>query len=155
MFRRRPIRAVTGGRYRIDLAPAERQLLEVLPPQLTTLLGEPGADGLQRLFPPAYHESTDDERQEEYRRLMQDDLVERHRDALETLARTSTAKEVSAAELDAWVRALNSLRLVLGTRLDVSEQETPGELTDLDHQIYYLLGYLQECAVEALTDRRR
>ncbi|MDQ2754533.1 MAG: DUF2017 domain-containing protein [Actinomycetota bacterium] len=151
MFRRRPIRALSRGRYRIDLAPAERQLLEILAPQLTQLLSEPSDDGLQRLFPPAYHEPADAERQVEYRRLMQEDLVERHRHSLDLLVRTAQATELSSEELETWLRSINALRLVLGTRLDVSEEDTPDDDLDIDHQIYYLLGYLQECAIDALT----
>jgi len=122
----------------------------MLPAQLAEMLDEPGADGMQRLFPPAYHEAGDQQRQEEYRRLMQEDLVTRHREALEVLASTAGTKHVTAEQLDAWLRAINALRLVLGTRLDVSEEDVPDEEMDVDHQVYYLLGFLQECAVEAL-----
>jgi hypothetical protein len=57
-------------------------------------------------------------------------------------------------ELDAWLRALNDLRLVLGTRLDVTEDTflEPVDRRDPDAQalaVYAYLGWLQEQVVEA------
>ena len=148
---RRPIRRTRSGRYALNLSADERTLLSTLAPQLRTLLSDPDAPGLRRLFPPAYGEDVDADKQEEYARLMQEDLVERHGGALEVLERTASADELSAEELDAWARALNHLRLVIGTTLDVSEDDDPRTRDDAEHQVYYHLGYLQEWVVEALS----
>ena len=45
----------------------------------------------------------------------------RHREELDLLASTADAERLSEEQLLAWTRALNSLRLVLGTFLDVQE----------------------------------
>jgi hypothetical protein len=148
---RRPIRRTRSGRYQVSLSDEERMLLRQLAPQLRAALADPDAPGLRRLFPPAYGAEADADKQEEYARLMQEDLVERHGGALEILEQTAGAEELTLDEVDAWVRALNHLRLVIGTRLDVSEDDDPNTTDDPGHQLYYYLGYLQESVVEALS----
>ncbi len=147
---RRPIRPTRSGGYALNLSTDERAVLRSLAPQLRAALTDPDLPGLRRLFPPAYGEA-DADKQEEYARLMQDDLVERHGAALEVLERTAGANGLTADELDAWARALNHLRLAIGTRLDVTEHDDPGATDDVEHQLYHYLGYLQECVVEALS----
>ncbi|MGH9120444.1 MAG: DUF2017 family protein [Acidimicrobiales bacterium] len=68
-----------------------------------------------------------------------------------TLERTADAEEVGRDELDSWVRSLNFLRLTLGTRLDVSEEDDPYSATTPEQHLYYYLGFLQESVVEALS----
>jgi hypothetical protein len=149
---RRPIRRTRAGVYQLNLGAPERGLLAQLAPQLRELLADPNQPGLHRLFPPAYGNDADAEQQEEYRRLMTEDLVERHGAALDILASTADAEELDAEQMEAWMLALNHLRLVIGTRLDVSEDDDPATMDDPDHQVYYFLGYLQECVVEALSN---
>jgi hypothetical protein len=151
MMFRRPIKRTRAGMYQLNLGAPERGLLAQLAPQLRQLLADPDQPGLHRLFPPAYGAEADAERQEEYRRLMTEDLVERHRTALEILEATAEADELDAEQMEAWMLALNHLRLVIGTRLDVSEDDDPEIMDDPDHQVYYFLGYLQENVVEALS----
>jgi hypothetical protein len=151
---RPPLRRDRRGRFVVNLSEPERQLLAVLPGQLVELLSAPDDPALRRLFPPAYQEPGDEEHQEEYRRLMQEDLVERHREALDTLARTAEATQLSEEEVLAWLRSLNCLRLVLGTRLDVSEDDDPIDVSTPDRQVYLLLGWLEESVVESLAGDR-
>lgn len=150
MFRR-PIRRTRSGNYQLNLGAGERALLAALAPQLRELLTDPDQPGLQRLFPPAYGDDNDAEHEEEYRRLMQEDLVARHEAALEILEETANANELKPEQMEAWMRAINQLRLVIGTRLDVTEEDDFAATEDPDRQVYYLLGYLQECVVEALS----
>ncbi len=49
------------------------------------------------------------------------------------------------------MRTLNGLRLVLGTRLGVTEDDDPSLQMTSEYALYYFLGYLQECVVEALS----
>ena len=54
----------------------------------------------------------------------------------------------------AWMRTLNDLRLVVGTRLDVSEDETEVDPDDPDahlYAVYDYLGFLVDRLVVALT----
>ncbi|MBO0731191.1 MAG: DUF2017 family protein [Acidimicrobiaceae bacterium] len=151
---RPPIRRNRRGGYTINLSEPERQLLAALPGQLVELLSAPDDPALRRLFPPAYQEPGDEEHQAEYQRLMQEDLIERHREALDTLARTAASTELSDGEMEAWLRSLNCLRLVIGTRLDVSEDDDPIDTSTPERQVYLVLGWLEECAVEAVAGNR-
>jgi len=130
-----------------------RQLVSELGMMLT---GEEmlGADpGLRRLFPPAY--TDEPEAEAEYRDLMHEDLVERRRAALKTVTDTLEAAEVDADQLSGWLSAINDLRLVIGTKLDVQE----GDGVDIDpddpdaatRAIYLYLSMLEEEVVEALA----
>lgn len=148
---RRPVRRTRSGRYALNLSAGERAVLRSLAPQLQAALADPNDPGLRRLFPPAYGETVDADKQEEYARLMQEDLVKGHGATLAVLEQTASSDELSPEELEAWVRALNHLRLVIGTRLDVTEADDAHTSDDPEHQLYYYLGYLQECVVEALS----
>jgi hypothetical protein len=149
--KKRPIRKTRSGRYLITLGVDERNLLRILPEQLRTILGQTDDPGLRRLFPPAYSSPQHQEQQDEFRRLMTEDLVARHREALDVLEATADAGELDAEQLDGWMRALNSIRLVLGTRLDVTEEDDPADHMTDEHALYYFLGYLQECVIAALS----
>jgi Domain of unknown function (DUF2017) len=140
-----------GDGYILNLDPQDREMLRQLIPQFRELLEEPDQPVLRRLFPPAYSEAAYTEQQEEYRRLMQEDLVVRHRDELDLLVSTANADRLSEEQLLAWMGALNSLRLVLGTFLDVQEGDEGREAASVEESIYRWLTYLQGEAIEALA----
>ncbi len=149
LFGRPPIRRVGEGRYAINLGEQERSLLASLADQLTELLENPDNPGLHRSFPPAYQGVDNAGRADEYRRLMNDELVSHHRGALATLAESAEAKELSEEQLHAWMRALNQLRLTLGTRLDVTD-DADIDRTTIEGQIYEFLTIVQGDVIEAL-----
>jgi hypothetical protein len=122
-----------------------------LAPQFVELLDDPSQPVLERLYPPAYSSPEHIDKQDEYRRLMQDDLVERHREELQLLASTATAETLTEEQLLAWSRALNSLRLVLGTYLDVSEDDEGERPESSDEALYQWLTYLLGETIEALS----
>ncbi len=124
-------------------------MLRALPVQLSAALAAKPEDAVfRRLFPPAYADDAGAEA--EYRSMVRPDLDEARASALETLAKTADATELSEEELDAWLRALNYIRLWLGTLLDISEDE-PEELEDPAHLLYYLLTAWQELIVSVLS----
>jgi hypothetical protein len=146
-------RAADGG-VALRLSKDERALLTGLAAELRALLdGEPSDPALRRLAPPAY----DDEQDEDaYRELMGGELLDGRREALELVARTAEQEHLSPEEADAWLRALNDLRLVLGTRLDVQEDTFLEELRPEDPRapalaVYGYLSWLQEQLVAALS----
>jgi hypothetical protein len=149
----RPIEPDGEGGFRLRLSDGERELLRTLPGELREILDSEQDDpSLRRLFPPAYER--DDEAEDEYRRLMADELLEGRRAALRLVQETAARERLSAEELDAWLRALNDLRLVLGTRLDVTEETYVTELDPAHPQAYELsvygyLSWLQEQLVAA------
>jgi hypothetical protein len=142
------------GGVELRLSRDERSLLAGLAAELRALLdGAPGDPSLRRLFPPAYDDE-DDERA--YRDLMGGELLDGRRAALELIAETVDRDRLTAEEADTWLRALNDLRLVLGTRLDVQEDmfATEPDLSDpRGHAlaVYAYLSWIQEQLVEALS----
>jgi hypothetical protein len=153
VFARRRFEAAGGGSLRLRLPRDERDLLRTLPAQLRSLLEESPEDpSLERLFPPAYDDA---DSEAEYRRLMRDELLDGRRRALATLEETLESDRLSAEQAQAWLTALNDLRLVLGTRLDVREDELLERLDPADPRapalgVYAYLSWLQEQLVEAL-----
>ena len=146
------IERVGRGEYRLRLADEERVLLRSLLGQLRELLGTDDP-GLERVFPPAYDDAEDERA---YRELMRGELVEGRLAALDAVERTLDAKRLTEDELTAWLAPLNDLRLVLGTRLGVTEElyERPFDPRDPDapaFALYGWLGWLQEQAVRALS----
>ena len=149
---RRQISRERDGSYRLRLSREERELLESLPAQLDELLDEPSNPDLRRLFPAAYE---DEAAQDEYARLVGDELMNGRRRALATISSTAGEDRLTPEQADAWLTGLNALRLVLGTRIDVSEDEPP-RLDPRDPQaretaIYLYLSWLQEQLVEAMA----
>jgi hypothetical protein len=140
------VRKARSGRFQIHLSTDERELLRSLPGQLKELLGTDDPS-LRRLFPPAYRD--DAQQEEEYQRLTREDLLERHTAALDVMAGTVDATELDEGQLSGWLSAINDLRLVLGTQLDVSEDDVGGD-TPL-YELYRYLSYLEEMVVEALA----
>lgn len=154
MYPRRRIERARGGAIRLRLPAPERELLRTLRAELELLLeGDRDDPDLRRLFPPAHE---DRERDAEYRELVGDQLLAGRARALATLERTIDSRTLTAEEADAWLRALNDVRLVLGTRLDVREDidYSALDLHDPDARelaVYAYLSWLQEQLVEALA----
>jgi Domain of unknown function (DUF2017) len=154
MLERRRIERTGKGDIRLRLPRDERALLRSLPAQLRRLLVEaPDDPSLERLFPPAYDDAEDEA---EYRRLMGDELLEGRRRALRVIEETLDQDRLTKEQAQAWLTALNDLRLVLGTRLDVSEDMLlerlrPDDPNAFEISLYGYLSWLQEQLVDALA----
>ena len=153
-FRRdRRVRRLGTDRYAVVLRPEEQALLVDLTGQLRELLGSTTDDpSVQRLFPTAYHDDPD--RDLEYQLLTRDELLERRLAALDGTAATVAEQELDAAGLTAWMSSINQLRLVIGTNLDVSEDDGPYDPHAPDatgREIYHYLNGLLDDIVGALS----
>jgi hypothetical protein len=146
---RRPVKRLRSGRFQLRLSPEERELLRGLPGQLKELLADTDEPSLRRLFPPAYIDDTEGEA--EYRRLVGDDLLQGRQAALDIMAETIDATELDEEQVTAWLSCLNDLRLVIGTQLDVQEDEEP--LATPIHQVYYYLTMLEDAVINALSSQ--
>jgi hypothetical protein len=139
------------GRFRIGLEGPEQQLLSMLPRQVQELL-EQDDPSTARVFPVAY---TDDDRAEaDYREMMGSQLLQQHQRSLDTLAATAEATSIDEGEIHEWLDALEVLRLVLGTQLDVSEDGAmvdAGDPRATQFTVYHYLSMLQEEIVDALS----
>ncbi|HKX25331.1 MAG TPA: DUF2017 family protein [Actinomycetota bacterium] len=131
----------------------EREVLRALPAQLREIL-DTDDPSLRRLHPPAYQHDPD--REAEYRRLIRDDLLRQRLQALEVMEATIDAGTLDQEQMTAWLGAINDLRLVLGTRLDVTEEMYDESLPPEDPRaatfaLYQYLGGLEEQVVAALA----
>lgn len=139
------------GKYHTGLVAGERELLKALPGEVQSLLDEQHPS-TRRVFPVAY---PDDQRAEaEYREMMGAHLLNRHRDSLDTLVATADETVIGETEIHQWLDALEVLRLVVGTELDVSEDQTVFDETDPSAPqlaIYHYLSMLQGEIVDALS----
>jgi uncharacterized protein DUF2017 len=131
------------GAYVLNLDVRERELIRQLLGELRALLSL-GADDLRlrRLYPAAY---TDDAaKEEEYRSLTHEELKDGQLSNIDVVEASVEAEVLSEEQLTAWMQAINSLRLVLGTMLDISEddQELGFDPEDPDARTQALYGYL-------------
>jgi hypothetical protein len=141
----RPQRRVVArhGRYQLRLERRERELIRELLSDLRTLLAlGPDDPRVRRLYTAAYAE--DEEFEEEYRRLTREELQRGRLESVDAVEATVDADSLTIAELTAWMQAVNALRLVLGTMLDITEddQELTFDPADPDARIQALYGYL-------------
>lgn len=154
MLRRWRIKRAGSGTFRVNVADGERELLRNLLPQLRELLTAPEGsvdDRVRRLFPTAYAE--DPERDAEYQRFMREELVASRLAAIEQVERSLDAKELDEAQLVGWMQSVNAVRLVLGTMLDVQEDDNFDDLAEDDPDLhnYALYGYLSGLLDEMVT----
>jgi hypothetical protein len=119
----------------------------------------PEDPALARLFPDGY--TDDEEASADFRRYTEPGLRAAKREALqtalETLGDPGHRTTLTTEQAEAWLRALNDTRLVLGQRLGVTEEwdELVASLAEDDPRlplfwVYDRLTYLQETLVQAL-----
>ncbi len=165
MARRRLPFELTKKGYRCNLDSDERHLLRRLLGEVRELLATTAPDDpkMQRLFPPAYDRADDAEENADYRRLMYDELVASRLESLTTIEAVLAADDPDSAEarsitpeqLHAFAKSLNSLRLILGSLLGISDDEQddlPGVAPE-NMALYHYLSWLLESAVGALSSQ--
>src|SRR3954470_10709691 len=112
------------GTFQLRLSDDERELIGNLSGQLRELLVAGETDGTQRLFPPGY--ANDEERQTEYELLTHDELLQSRLAAIDLVEQSVTKPTLTLDELNAWMGAVNSLRLVIGPRPAIREDMGEG-----------------------------
>ena len=163
--------------FDVVLEAGEAAVLTRLCEELTTLLGaadEPAeaaelgeaADPvLERLFPRAYLDPTEEEAEADWQRFAHGDLVDGRRRALATMEGTLAGAEIRRSRYEltldeeqalAWLSVLNDARLALGTRLDVKEDMDLSGLDADDPEtapfaVYWWLGVLEERLIDVLS----
>jgi Domain of unknown function (DUF2017) len=145
-----------NGGYVLRIAPQERalvvRLLDELGELLTAEVAQPAA---ARLFPVVHPD--DPEGEAEYQRLMRDELIASRLAGIADVKGVldGSAKKVtfSDAQLTSFMQALNGVRLVLGTILDVSEDDEVAEIGEHvpEYQLYAYLSWLLDSAVVAAS----
>lgn len=149
---RRLIQRDRDGTFAVRLSDGERDLVASLAAQLRELLVSGETQGTQRLFPPAY--ANDEDREEEYQVLTHDELLQGRLEAVDVVEQSVTQSTLTEDELTAWMGAINAVRLVLGTNLDITE-----DMDDVDRDdpradafaVYHYLTHLLAEIVDALS----
>ena len=149
------------GRLRLRLEPVEVDLLGSLFDQLEAVLdgtdgGREGDDVRRRLVPDAYPD--DPAAEAEYRTLTETTLgQERDERIAACRAELTAGGEVDLTEPDVgrrWIQVLNDLRLAIGTRLGVTEEDDRDfDPFDPDAQlraVYHWLTAVQDAVVVEL-----
>ncbi len=152
MARWKRFRAGRDGALTASLAEGELSLLRALPEQLREVFEEESDDPARaRLFPRAYLDPTAESEEAEWQALVHPSLLRERLDALElitvTLERATFDGEwwqvdLTPEEVQAWLGVLNDTRLVLGTRIGVTEEERVLDPADPDAGAYALYQWL-------------
>lgn len=114
---------------------------------------------LLRLFPNAYADEEDAEKEAEYQRLMREELVTSRLHQIDAVAgyiATDVGQTLDEGQVIALMQSVNAVRVVLGTMLDVSDDD-PEDLADDDddefeteRQLYGFLSWLLEWIIRSL-----
>ncbi len=153
MAPRQPVVPNGDGTYSLNLREEERALIAAIVPDLRGLLADdPNDEMLTRLFPTARPD--DAEAEAEFRDMVRDELVSKRLARLDIVAELAEATALDQEQLAAWMGAVNDIRLVLGTRLEVTEDDEFEENDEADAEsvarsAYWYLGWLLEHLVEA------
>jgi hypothetical protein len=151
-----PVEAVKGG-WRINLDDEERKLLMRLMRELEALMTGPADhELLRRLFPVAYPE--DAEKEAEYQRLMREELVASRLSAISSVTRTvdpaNAGTLLDEGETIAFMQSINAIRLVLGSMLGITDDDSADAADEADspeHHLYDFLSWLLEWTVRSLS----
>jgi Domain of unknown function (DUF2017) len=146
----RQIHRTRRGEIRLRLPEEEQLLLREVAASTRALLADGDDPALRRLYPPAYD---DPELEQEYREMTGGQLAAGRERALQHLEATVDRDVLTAEDADLWLRALNDVRLVLGTRLDVTEDldwdVRPQDPRAPELALYAYVSWIQEQLVAA------
>jgi hypothetical protein len=145
------VKANRDGTYTVRFPAHVTELIAELGHQLDTMLDSDGP-ALRRLFPTAYPDDPD--RDAGYQILSRSELLDQRRANLARLFATTGTERLSEDDLTAWMHVVNDLRLVLGTVLDVSEDEVVIDEDDpraSSFEVYSVLGVVLDEIVRALA----
>ena len=154
---RPPIGPARGGGVTLRLPDEVRRTLAEMARQLGELYGsDEAADdpAVARLFPTAYPD--DPMANIEFDGSMSDGLRKGRLEAIAVVERTADAPKLTEEEAGAWLTTLNDARLVLGTRLGVTEESGEedfdgDEVTAASYQTYLMLSAVVNLLVEAMS----
>jgi hypothetical protein len=131
------------GAYVLSLDDRERTLIRQILGDMRALLMVDAADPrVRRLYPAAY--ADDAKKEQEYRDLTHEELRTSRLANVDAVEASIDAELLTEEQLTAWMQAINSLRLVLGTLLDINDddQEPAFDPEDPEARTQALYGYL-------------
>ena len=152
--------SVRGGNdsLKVKLNVDEAALLRQVVDEITQIISADEATPVhERLFPDAFEDA---EETKKYNTMVRDELKTHKLSALNSMQNTlgdsgRVSATLSASEAHLWLTALTDIRLAIGVRLDVSEEDMgrepdPADPDGLALVVLHWLGWLQETMVENL-----
>jgi hypothetical protein len=144
------------GGLRLRLDPVEVSVLSALLGQLGPVLAGENPDDpvVQRLYPSAYPDDAGAET--EYRSITEPGLRGERLERAQACAADLAGPDVDLSDPAAatrWIQVLNDLRLVLGTRLGVTEDDPdfdPSDPSEQPRMVYHWLTGVQDAVVHAI-----
>ncbi len=139
------------GQISVRLDDTMRALIKQVTEELREVLLVEDPELTKRLYPTAY---PDDEVLEDgYQEIVHDQLLMQRLDGIDQLQASIDDEEISVETADAWMNTINQIRLVLGTKLDVGEEQVEIDQEDPEATsmvIYQVLSHI----LEELTSAR-
>lgn len=150
--------------WTLNIGEDEQAVVADLLGQLRTLLASdddpdaPTSPLLDRLFPNAYTAEEDAEKEAEYQRLMREELVASRLHQIESVAgyiASGEGQTLDEGQVIALMQSVNAVRVVLGTMLNVSDDdvdEVPSEDDEfeVERRLYAFLSWLLDWIVRSL-----
>jgi hypothetical protein len=152
IFRSKPPIRRTHRGVEVHLSDEEREVLRLLVAEHRQQLVQDSDDPeLRRLFPTAYHD--DPQRDAEYQILGRAELLDSRLGAVATMEATVGTELLDDEQFASWMSTVNQIRLVLGTRLGISEDDDeeldPEDPSVRERVLYHYLTMLMSMLVEA------
>jgi hypothetical protein len=153
--------------WTLNIGEDEQAVVADLLGQLRTLLHSdddpdaPTSPLLQRLFPNAYTAEEDADKEAEYQRLMREELVASRLFQIESVGSYIASGEgqtLDEGQVVALMQSVNAVRVVLGTMLDVSDDDdapiddapTDDDEFEVERRLYAFLSWLLDWIVRSL-----
>ena len=150
------ITPLKNGAFKVETPDWQIQIFRGLAKELKTVLSGGNSSLTTRLFPVAYQ--SDEAANEEYIKLTHEDLLQSHLTSLKLIEDIATDEEASEDTLIKIMQGINILRLVVGTRLKIDDEEpenSPQASKDHpDHNlwlIFHLLGEILSIIVNSIN----
>lgn len=160
---RGPFTLLADGRIDVRMPSDGIAMLARLVEDMSGVIAAPGTDAAARLFPRAYE---DEARELAFQERSRERLIEARTLRLETmrrllaggqLRRGSWRASIEPGDLHAWIGFCNDARVVLGTMLDVTEDDQPREYLSPNDpsaasvNAYLWLGAVLEAALAVIS----
>ena len=150
------ITPLKNGAFKVETPDWQLQIFRQLSQELKIVLSERNSYLTTRLFPVAY--KGDKTANAEYEQLTHEELLQSHLASLKLIEEITNNAELSETTLIEIMQGINILRLVLGTRLKIDDEnsESSSEISEShpDHNlwlVFHLLGQTLSTIVDSIN----
>lgn len=150
------ITPLEDGTFKLEIPKWQIRIFKSLTQELNPIISDRSNNLTSRLFPTAYQADTS--ANNEYELLTHKDLLQSHLDSLEALEELSSNDELSEETLIKITQGVNILRLVLGTRLGINDDDANSSKANENHPdhnlwlTFHLLGEIISIIVDVISE---